>query len=461
MKLKKDYHPNKKDLENFLYYFNNKKFKEAEKALKLIQNNFPNSYIFENLLGAVLYKQNNISEAMKFYKKSLKLNPNFAIVRNNIGIVLREENRFNESIEQFEKAINLDHDYIDAYQNLAITFRENNEFEKAIEILYRALKISKNNSIILRELGETLRGKGDTEKSIDVYLEGIRANPDDFEAMYQLGLAYKEIGQHELAIKYWSLCNIKDAKERILFSLYKLEKFKEFNDSLIKLSKSKNISRIVASLASHATINLKQENKYNFCKNPMDFVFNESFDYLKENNNRELNKLLSMINNLNISYRKQGLLKNGIQSAGNLFDSKDLLIQKLLKNTQIYLDFYKKRFDNQQCEFINSWPSKTAINGWFVIMNDGGHLNAHMHEDGWVSGTIYLSMPKKIDNQSGNIELSLHGGNLPKKNNNFDSKIFESKVGNIILFPSSLYHRTLPFSSSEKRICIAFDLIPI
>ncbi|MFM8391730.1 MAG: putative 2OG-Fe(II) oxygenase, partial [Methylophilaceae bacterium] len=27
-------------------------------------------------------------------------------------------------------------------------------------------------------------------------------------------------------------------------------------------------------------------------------------------------------------------------------------------------------------------------------------------------------------------------------------------------FPSSLFHRTIPFSSDEERICIAFDLRP-
>jgi hypothetical protein len=34
------------------------------------------------------------------------------------------------------------------------------------------------------------------------------------------------------------------------------------------------------------------------------------------------------------------------------------------------------------------------------------------------------------------------------------------KVGDIVLFPSSLFHRTIPFESNEQRICIAFDLKP-
>ncbi len=31
--------------------------------------------------------------------------------------------------------------------------------------------------------------------------------------------------------------------------------------------------------------------------------------------------------------------------------------------------------------------------------------------------------------------------------------------GRVFLFPSYLYHRTIPFSGPEQRICIAFDVL--
>ena len=33
-------------------------------------------------------------------------------------------------------------------------------------------------------------------------------------------------------------------------------------------------------------------------------------------------------------------------------------------------------------------------------------------------------------------------------------------VGDIVLFPSSLFHRTLPFRADADRVCIAFDIAP-
>jgi hypothetical protein len=38
--------------------------------------------------------------------------------------------------------------------------------------------------------------------------------------------------------------------------------------------------------------------------------------------------------------------------------------------------------------------------------------------------------------------------------------IYQPKLGDIILFPSSLHHKTIPFSTDTDRISVAFDLMP-
>jgi hypothetical protein len=42
----------------------------------------------------------------------------------------------------------------------------------------------------------------------------------------------------------------------------------------------------------------------------------------------------------------------------------------------------------------------------------------------------------------------------------FPSQVLPIAVGDIVLFPANLFHRTLPFQAEEERICIAFDLKP-
>ena len=34
------------------------------------------------------------------------------------------------------------------------------------------------------------------------------------------------------------------------------------------------------------------------------------------------------------------------------------------------------------------------MRGWYIVMQNGGYLKPHMHEGGWLSGSIYLKIPK-------------------------------------------------------------------
>ena len=101
---------------------------------------------------------------------------------------------------------------------------------------------------------------------------------------------------------------------------------------------------------------------------------------------------------------------------------------------------------------------KTELKAWVIKMEKNGFLKSHIHPLGWVSGVMYIEIPTKKDNE-GNIELGYEGYNYPSlvKENN-PKKIIDVYAGNILLFPSSLFHQTIPFNSEEERVCIAFDL---
>ena len=96
-------------------------------------------------------------------------------------------------------------------------------------------------------------------------------------------------------------------------------------------------------------------------------------------------------------------------------------------------------------------------------MQQGGHLSAHIHEIGWISGAVYLAMPT-TNGMEGAFEYGTHGDDYPivapKTQIDFPVGHVMPNVGDIVLFPSSLFHRTIPFNANEERICIAFDLRP-
>ena len=85
-------------------------------------------------------------------------------------------------------------------------------------------------------------------------------------------------------------------------------------------------------------------------------------------------------------------------------------------------------------------------------MKSGGSLKTHMHETGWLSGSIYINIPKKTKKDSGNLVLN-NGIKSQEKN-------IDLKTGNLCLFPASLLHHTIPFESEDDRIVLAFDVNP-
>ena len=123
---------------------------------------------------------------------------------------------------------------------------------------------------------------------------------------------------------------------------------------------------------------------------------------------------------------------------------------------------YRDNFKDRECAYVREFPKETELaSSWYVKMKSGGHLTTHIHEEGWVSGAIYLSLPQnKAHPNEGSIEVSTHGDDYPKLHDHFATRTIAPEVGDTALFPSSLFHRTIPFSSDEERICIAFDLKP-
>ena len=91
------------------------------------------------------------------------------------------------------------------------------------------------------------------------------------------------------------------------------------------------------------------------------------------------------------------------------------------------------------------------LSGWSVILKKGGHQKRHIHPESLVSGVIYIKLPTETadeDKKEGNL---LFPSNC--------MKMVTPKEGMAVLFPSYLPHETVPISTDDERICIAFNLI--
>jgi Flp pilus assembly protein TadD len=94
---------------------------------------------------------------------------------------------------------------------------------------------------------------------------------------------------------------------------------------------------------------------------------------------------------------------------------------------------------------------------WSVRLEGHGFHVSHTHPKGWISSALYISLPGNFGSEpAGWISFGAPpaglGLNLPAYAR------LEPKPGRLILFPSTMWHETLPFDDGE-RLVIAFDVM--
>ena len=169
--------------------------------------------------------------------------------------------------------------------------------------------------------------------------------------------------------------------------------------------------------------------------------------------------MASVLRNDEVNHKSQGHLKNGIQTSGNIFTQVGAVTNLWKDIIQSELKNYKNHFCDSEEGLMRDWPLDYSIYGWLVSMKNGGEISAHIHDTGWITGSIYINVPPKSKKDSGNLVVATHD---PKygKGNTQDSKSIDVVTGSLCLFPSSLLHYTIPFESNEGRIVLAFDMVP-
>lgn len=91
---------------------------------------------------------------------------------------------------------------------------------------------------------------------------------------------------------------------------------------------------------------------------------------------------------------------------------------------------------------------------WSVRLTGGGHHANHIHPAGWFSSALYVALPDAPE-PAGWLTLGVPqaelGIDLPP------IRLIEPRPGRLVLFPSTLWHGTVPFEAGE-RLTVAFDV---
>jgi hypothetical protein len=109
-----------------------------------------------------------------------------------------------------------------------------------------------------------------------------------------------------------------------------------------------------------------------------------------------------------------------------------------------------------------------AARAAFVIRDHGRHACAtavfhvnHIHPAGWISSCYYVAVPPAVKDENarqGWIKFGKLAAPVTLKQS--VRRAIQPVAGRLILFPSYLWHGTIPFHVQVARTTIAFDVVP-
>jgi tetratricopeptide (TPR) repeat protein len=430
-----------------------------EKALALN----PKSAAISSNLGAMAREAGELESALGYFEKALEIEPNLAEAHSNLGSTLQGLGRLDEAEASYKQAIGLQPDFANAHSNLGNTLKRLGRLDEAEASYKQAIALKPDFANAHSNLGNTLIELGRLNEAEASYKQAIALKPDFAEAHYNLGKTLKRLGRlDEAEASYTQAIALKadytEAHNQLLDCLFLQDKKSVFFDELDYLINQDKVSSIIGSLACRSALKYGLEKPNLFCAKPLNYVLHNDLNTRYDFEKIFVEKAKSILNESRILNRRQTLLENGNQTSGNIFDIKNYDTNEIQNIIRVEVEKYRTKFKESDEGLIKKMPAEYSLYGWFISMKSGGNLKPHIHTEGWLSGSIYINVPRKLKVDSGNLVVS-----LGEENDAIGTRINEKKTinvvtGSVVLFPASLMHYTIPFESEEERIVLAFDM---
>ncbi|CAL5419645.1 unnamed protein product [Camellia sinensis] len=163
-------------------------------------------------LGTSLKLAGNTQEGIQKYYEAIKIDSHYAPAYYNLGVVYSEMMQYDMALNCYEKAALERPMYAEAYCNMGVIYKNRGDLESAIACYERCLAVSpnfeiaKNNmAIALTDLGTKVKLEGDINQGVAYYKKALYYNWHYADAMYNLGVAYGEMLNFDMAIVFYEL----------------------------------------------------------------------------------------------------------------------------------------------------------------------------------------------------------------------------------------------------------------
>lgn len=161
-------------------------------------------------------------------------------------------------------------------------------------------------------------------------------------------------------------------------------------------------------------------------------------------------------------------VRGGTQTPGRLFGRDDPLIRATAEAMRAEVEGWLAGLpDDPRHPFLSRrLRGIRFIGSWSVRLRSAGHHADHIHDEGWLSSAFYVALPPSVRQP---CEPGTPGGpgwlqlGQPMASLGLDlgpRRLVQPRPGTLVVFPSYLWHGTMPFDDPEPRVTVAFDMQP-
>src|SRR6202789_2518698 len=345
-------------------------------------------------LNHVLYRLADDGEFLRSYDDAMALYPQVgALPLAKAGFLLLKED-YRGAQEAFARAAPLLPGNIAPHDGLGLVHARLGDFDAAIHAHETALRMEPENADAWRNFAETLIRAGDAPKALDAAERSLAIAP-----------------QHQGTLAIWgtALRILDDPRDETL------------NDY-------ENFVQIFE------------------IKPPAGYSDIESF-------NRDLNHYLDSLHRDKREVIEQ-TLRGGTQTLENLFGRGHDLVDRLRARIDEAVSAYIARLkDDESHPLLKRRSPKFAYSGsWSSRLRDCGYHTNHFHPKGWISSAYYVALPEAVEDAKGQ-QGWIKFGEAPfaTEQKNPIRRSVQPQPGALVLFPSYMWHGTVPFRAEQAR----------
>ncbi|MEO8779511.1 MAG: tetratricopeptide repeat protein [Rhodanobacter sp.] len=155
-------------------------------------------------------------------------------------------------------------------------------------------------------------------------------------------------------------------------------------------------------------------------------------------------------------------LRHGTETTNDLTRSADPVIQALFKTFAAPIDHFLAHLGQGVDPLRRRNQGHWRFNGsWSVRLRSSGFHANHVHPRGWISSACYIDLPDSMaDTRRQDGVLMFGEPGIVTTPALHCEHMVRPEAGMLVLFPSYFWHGTVPFSSEQTRLTVAFDVVP-